>query len=144
MLTIGKPAEFGSNGYPIRGQCQPHTKGWRLRLVYRGQEEVLHTDSYYACRQVQKECAGHSDDEVRSMVKDIVDQMSADLEETQRMTQASTGQDPDATPVDLPVMPGKGAEQPMGESDSTRVIGHEEMEEELRKRKQKPGAPGAD
>jgi hypothetical protein len=85
MFTIGKPAEFGSNNLPVRGQCQPHTKGWRLRYFTHGAETLLHVDTYYACREMQKACIGLTLDAARAKVREMSQSISADLMETQKL-----------------------------------------------------------
>lgn len=110
MLVIGKPALFGSNNLPVRGQCQPHTQGWQLRIVKQGSEELLMTDTYYACRQVQLQCTGLGEEEIRKLVKEYGESVDgAGAEETQKLTPAelqaaSPGED--ATGLSSPQRPG--------------------------------------
>ncbi len=128
MLVIGKPAEFGSDNSPVRGQCQPHTKGWRLRLFHRGQEEVIHTDTYYNCRRIQQECANLPPEAVAARAREIAAGLAADIQDTTLFT----GETLDETQkVPGPVKsPGRPAE-------STEVLPREEMDRLARKR-----APG--
>ncbi len=132
MLVIGKPAEFSPDNIPVRGQCQPHTKGWRLRLVHRGQEEILHEDSYYACRQVQLACQGLPEDEIRQKAREIAAQITDDLQETQRI---NTGEAKDeeglSPPPDAPVA-GSGRTP---DTRATEVIPKNSMEKMPKRRK---------
>ncbi len=141
MFIIGKPAEFASNNRPIRGQCQPHTKGWQLCYFSRGRSEVLYEDNYYTCREIQKACKGLSLEEAREKVKDVGSKIAIDMQETQRLNASGRGGgEPtrvktlsDETPLDLPVI-----KEPRASSDATEVIPRDEMEEEAR-RHQRPG-----
>jgi len=125
MLTIGKPAEFGPDNLPVRGQCQPHTRGWRLRLVEHGREELLHTDTLYACAQIQRACAGLTDLEaIRARVAGLARELSdnVNLQETQRIP-GGEGETV-AQKRELPAV------------DATALIPKAEMEQEARKRRQ--------
>lgn len=99
MLVVGKPAEFGPNDFPIRGQCQPHTRNWRLRLVSRGKEELLHVNTYYICRELQDSCGNLSREEIQVKINEVVERMGNNMEETQRLPvgEAASPQDAEAT-----------------------------------------------
>ncbi len=141
MYTIGKPAEFDSGRVPLRGQCQPHTKGWRLRCFSRGQEEVLYEDNYYTCRELQKACAGLPLAEAKQKIAEMADSLSVDLQETQKLNSAVEETVPpgslpptDETPVDLPTV--KPSDE---DTDSTQVIPQEEMERHARREEEQRG-----
>jgi hypothetical protein len=129
ILTIGKPAEFGPDNLPVRGQCQPHTRGWRLRTFQRGREELLHEDTYYMCTQLQRACIGIAKTEIRDRVRKLATELAQNLnvQETQRMRPAS----PEGETV---VSLGDDAE---GDASSTAFISRSEMEQEARKRLKK-------
>lgn len=135
MLVIGKPAAFGSNNLPIRGQCQPHTQDWQLRIVHQGEEEVLLTDTYYACRQVQLQCMGMSDDEIRTFAQQYAAQDSAGNEETQclRITrnEADTVLPGDTVPVPRSATP-ETPTPSSGRDANTEVIPRSELEQQQR------------
>ncbi|MHC4885222.1 MAG: hypothetical protein ACYTGH_09080 [Planctomycetota bacterium] len=138
LLTIGKATEFGTDDLPIRGQCQPYTKGWSLRIVEEGQEEVLFTDTYHACRQMQMACRGKSTlEEMRAIVHDLKEQLAGDLqetavfedqEETQPVMPPDVDEDSTLTAPDDPSL-----EPP--QSEDTVHLPKEEMEAILRKRR---------
>jgi hypothetical protein len=134
MLTISKPAEFSDNNLPLRGQCQPHTHGWRLRLVHGGKAEVLYQDTYYACREIQEKCEELSaDEDIRAKVRELAECRAklAEMQETQRVTvSAETPTDTNLSPtvLDMP--------SPFGsKSEATEVIPREEMERQISKRR---------
>lgn len=82
MLTIGKPAEFGTDGFPLRGQCQPYTKGWMLKVHEEGTVTVLYTDTYHACRQMQLACSGKTISEMKEIIQSRINLHTHDLQET--------------------------------------------------------------
>lgn len=133
MLVIGKPAEFSPDNMPVRGQCQPHTKGWRLRLVHRGQEEILHEDNYYACRQVQLACQGLPEDEIRQKVREVAAQIPDDLQETQRIN-TGEAEDEEGLPPPPPDAPGDSSGR-TPDTRATEVIPQDDMEQMIKKRK---------
>ncbi|MBN2713760.1 MAG: hypothetical protein JXR97_15180 [Planctomycetes bacterium] len=159
ILVIGKPAEFGENSFPVRGQCQPHTRGWNLRYIEGGKEEVLHTDGYYACRQIQKKCQGMGLEEIKKEIESFVDEMSGGMEETQKIApNDKLIEDPEATPLGIaPLVKEQLAasrgelvseqgeasapsadetpEASIAEGESTEVISRDEMEHYMHKRK---------
>jgi len=127
MYVIGKPAEFGSNNLPLRGQCQPHTKGWRLRHFSRGQETLLYEDNYYTCREIQKACAGLSLEEARAKGESVAKSIAVDMQETQQIGQggrSAQGYSPmtDETPVDLPTVKAKRRSH-----QTTEILTRDEM-----------------
>ena len=65
LLTISKQPAYGPKGEVVIGQCEPYTSGWRLRLLNKGEEDVLLEGNYYDLRQVQMRCQGKKDGEVR-------------------------------------------------------------------------------
>ena len=134
MLVIGKPAEFGTDNLPVRGQCQPHTKGWRLRLFHRGQEDLLHTDTYYVCAQIQRSCAGLSTAETQAKARAMAAEFASSLnvQATQKMSPGrGDGDSSLLDTVDLQETGGGEGEKPPG----TTRIPREEMEREARKRR---------
>jgi len=56
MLTIGKRTMFDPSGHAIRGQCLPHTPGWRLRWFEKGVETLLREGTLPECRRVMTAC----------------------------------------------------------------------------------------
>ena len=133
MLVIGKPAEFGPDALPVRGQCQPHTKGWRLRFFHRGTEEFLHQDTFYVCAQIQRSCAGLSPEEARTKARAMATEFanSLNVQETQKMAASSGASDSaNMDTVDL-----RDDESEARPGSGTTKIPREEMEREARKRR---------
>lgn len=139
MLVIGKKIELGTDDLPLRGQCEPHTKGWRLRWFSRGKEKILCENTYYFCKELLAKCAGLPEDQVCTRIESLVREMSEGLEETQRLP--TLGADAEAT-VKMKTLPRK---REPAEASETRIIprvgldqGHtevmpkEEMDEHLR------------
>jgi len=56
MLTIGKRTMFDSSGHAARGQCLPHTPGWRLRWFKEGVETVIREGTLPECRRAMAVC----------------------------------------------------------------------------------------
>lgn len=141
MYIIDKPAEFGVNGMPARGQCQPHVKGWRLCWFSRGETALLHVDNYYACRELQRACAGLSLEQARKKVAELASAFANDMQETQKIRaggddDASFGPAPvsDETPVDLPAL---SDDEETRVGDGTEIIPAEEMLQHAQKRRKR-------
>ena len=125
MLLIGKPAEFDDNGYPVRGQCAPHTKGWRLRLRRKGQaDEILAEDSYYVCRQLQLECIGLDESGLRAKVSAFLER-NIDVLETQRMRLPEDASETDTADLGVRVEGDESAEP------GTEILDAEDMARQL-------------
>jgi len=71
LLTISKKPAYGPKGEVVIGQCEPYTSGWRLRMLNRGDEEILLEGNYYDLRQVQMRCQGKKNGEIRKVVEEI-------------------------------------------------------------------------
>jgi hypothetical protein len=72
MLVIGKVCQYDEENLPVRGQCEPYTDGWRLRIFRKGTEEVLVEDIFAVCRQVQERLAGTPEAEIRTRIPEIL------------------------------------------------------------------------
>jgi anti-anti-sigma regulatory factor len=77
LLTISKQPAYGPKGEVVIGQCEPYTSGWRLRLLTKGEEEVLLEGNYYDLRQVQMRCEGKKVEAVRKVVEDMKPHLAA-------------------------------------------------------------------
>ena len=132
LLAIGKPVQFDSQNLPLRGQTQPQSPDWRLRMIEHGTEEVLYTGTYYACRHIQHQCAELTvSSEIREKVKEIVANLGDEPEDTVVLNpygeDVSPNFDAEETRIEMPNPPGE---------EGTVAIPRAQMEDMARKRRE--------
>ena len=86
MLMIGKPPDYGVDGIPIRGQCQPNVFGWQLRYISNGEETLLCESDYYICREAQERCKNLPLELAKLRAKQIASTKTIDMEDTTQFT----------------------------------------------------------
>jgi anti-anti-sigma regulatory factor len=93
LLTISKQPAYGPKGEVVIGQCEPYTSGWRLRVLDKGQEEVLLEGNYYDLRQVQLRCTSKNVEEIRKIVEEMKPHLAAGGTASHLQTAAAPKQD---------------------------------------------------
>ncbi|MCX7935601.1 MAG: hypothetical protein N3A66_10135, partial [Planctomycetota bacterium] len=88
-------------------------------------------DTYYMCTQIQRQCRGFSDEQVREVVRKIVTHLaeSLNLQETQRMSSQEGGEQ--ETEVNPPVRGPQRIEM------ETEIFSRQEIEGEAKKRRKR-------
>ena len=87
LLTIGKPGQFQDSGLPVRGQCQPYSHDWQLKLFDKGITTILFEGTYYVCRQLQIECKNDNDiNKIKESIDRITKEFLDDTQETAVIT----------------------------------------------------------
>ena len=100
-------------------------------MFHRGREEILHEDTCYICTQIQRQCRGFTDEQVRAAVKKIVAGLaeSLNLQETQRMPTMAAGEQD--TEVNPPVS------EPPRNARETEILLQSEFEGKAQKRRKR-------